>query len=56
MFITCSSQSDLVPVECTVPAQGPVLGSVEFIAYTEDAAEVFDKHDRGYHWDMVGHD
>jgi len=47
-FITSNSQSDLVPVKCSV-LQGSVLDSVQFIAYTEDAAELFDKHNRGYH-------
>jgi len=44
MFIATNSKSDPVPVECSVP-QGSVLGRVQFIAYTVDITELFDKHD-----------
>jgi len=29
--------------------QGSVLGPVQFIAYTKDITELFDKHNLGYH-------
>ena len=33
----------MLPVTCSVP-QGSVLGSVQFISYSEDITAVFDKH------------
>jgi hypothetical protein len=42
-FIAGKNKTEPLPVSCSVP-QGSVLGPVEFIAYTEDVAVLFD-HD-----------
>jgi len=36
------------PVDCSVP-QGSVLGRIEFIAYTEDVVEIFQRHSVKHH-------
>jgi Reverse transcriptase (RNA-dependent DNA polymerase) len=42
-FIHHSRQASSYEVDCSVP-QGSVLGPVEFVAYTEDIADVVDQH------------
>ena len=40
--------SKAIRVNCSVP-QGSVLGSVEFISYTGDVTDIFERHHIGYH-------
>jgi len=40
-LICASQQTSSIPVYCSVP-QGPVLGPLEFIAYTEDITDITD--------------
>ena len=42
------TSSDQLPVSCSVP-QGALAGPVEFIAYTEDVSEVFNRHGVQHH-------
>ena len=43
-FVYDSQQTDSYPLNCSVP-QGSVLGPVEFAAYTEDIADLTERHD-----------
>jgi len=45
-FDKCESAS--YSVDCSVP-QGSVLGPIEFIAYTDDAVEIFQRHRAKHH-------
>jgi len=42
-FVYTAGQMPNFPVECSVP-QGSVLGPCSIISYTEDLADVLDKH------------
>jgi len=47
-FHVNGTSSDQLPVICSVP-QGSSAGPVEFIAYTEDVSEVFNRHGVQHH-------
>jgi len=47
-FTTTGSQNNSVAVNCG-GLQGSVMGSVEFIAYTKDIADLLDSHHVAYH-------
>jgi len=52
-FCFADSQSDPYNLVCSVP-QSPVLGPVEYVAYTEDIADIPRRHVRNNH--MYGDD
>jgi len=47
-FCFADSQSDLHNLVCSVP-QGSVFGPVEYVAYTEDIADITRQHGLDYH-------
>jgi len=47
-FTAADSQSNSIAVNCSVP-QGSVLGPIQFISYTEDVAELFNRHSVDFH-------
>ena len=47
-FVHNDQQTVFFPLDCSVP-QGSVLGTLEFVAYTEDSSDVVAKHDINQH-------
>jgi len=48
VFRANGRDSKAIRVNCSVP-QGSVLGPVEFISYTGDVTDIFERHHIGYH-------
>jgi len=46
--MSADDRSGRFAVCCSVP-QGSVLGPIEFVSYTEDVAELFDRHGLSHH-------